>query len=209
MRLSMRLGSAAAVTFCIAAVPSWGQENPLPDLFSDVIDVRVVNVEVVVTDKKGNRIRDLDAADFELRVDGESVPIDYFTEVDEGVPGERTGEPARHPVFTRPRRAGAHELPRLRRRVLRGQTGPRSGARATGAGPGGAPQARSRRPRRVRRAERLPTDGLDRLSGHTPRRFRRGQEARCAGHHADRGHRGGCRRTGPAGPGIASASPLP
>ena len=81
----MRLGSAAAVTFCIAAVPSWGQEHPLPDLFSDVIDVRVVNVEVVVTDKKGNRIRDLDAADFELRVDGESVPIDYFTKVDEGI----------------------------------------------------------------------------------------------------------------------------
>ena len=90
----MRLGSAAAVTFCIAAVPSWGQENPLPDLFSDVIDVRVVNVEVVVTDKKGNRIRDLDAADFELRVDGESVPIDYFTEVDEGVAqGNGQGNP--------------------------------------------------------------------------------------------------------------------
>ncbi len=85
MRLSMRLGSAAAVTFCVASVPVWGQENPLPDLFSDVIDVRVVNVEVVVTDKQGNRIRDLDAADFELRVDGASVPIDYFTEVDEGV----------------------------------------------------------------------------------------------------------------------------
>ena len=43
MRLSMRLGSAAAVTFCVATVPVWGQENPLPDLFSDVIDVRVVN----------------------------------------------------------------------------------------------------------------------------------------------------------------------
>ena len=80
----MRLGSAAAVTFCVAAVPVWGQENPLPDLFSDVIDVRVVNVEAVVTDRKGNRIRGLEAKDFELLVDGEPVPIRYFTEIDGG-----------------------------------------------------------------------------------------------------------------------------
>ena len=58
---------------------------PLPALFSDVIDVRVVNVEVVVTDKKGNRIRGLQASDFELHVDGAPVGIDYFTEVDDGL----------------------------------------------------------------------------------------------------------------------------
>ena len=80
----MRLGSAAAVTFCVVAVPVWGQENPLPDLFSDMIDVRVVNVEAVVTDREGNRIRGLEADDFELLVDGEPVPVSYFTEVDEG-----------------------------------------------------------------------------------------------------------------------------
>ncbi len=84
----MRLGSAAAVTFCVAAVPVWGQEEVLPDLFSDVIDVRVVNVEVVVTDKKGNLIQGLDPSDFELRVDGEPTPIHYFTEVDEGIARE-------------------------------------------------------------------------------------------------------------------------
>ena len=81
----MRLGFAAAVTFCVAAVPVWGQESPVPDLFSEVIDVRVVNVEVVVTDRAGNRIRGLQASDFELLVDREPVPISYFTEVDEGV----------------------------------------------------------------------------------------------------------------------------
>ena len=68
----------------LAAVPATGQESPLPDLFSDVIDVRVVNVEVVVTGKKGNRIRGLQANDFELQVDGDPVPIDYFTEIDDG-----------------------------------------------------------------------------------------------------------------------------
>ncbi|MXW00985.1 MAG: VWA domain-containing protein [Holophagales bacterium] len=81
----MRLGSAAAVTFCIAAVPVWGQEEDWPDLFSEVLDVRVVNVEVVVTDRRGNRIRGLEASDFELLVDREPLPISYFTEVDEGV----------------------------------------------------------------------------------------------------------------------------
>jgi len=81
----VRLGSAAAVTFCIAAVPLWGQEEDWSDLFSEVLDVRVVNVEVVVTDRRGNRIRGLDASDFELLVDREPIPISYFTEVDEGV----------------------------------------------------------------------------------------------------------------------------
>ncbi len=80
----MRLGSAAAVTFCVATVPVRGQENPLPDLFSDVIDVRVVNVEVVVTDRQGNRITGLQPGDFELLVDGVPERIDYFTEIDDG-----------------------------------------------------------------------------------------------------------------------------
>lgn len=61
-----------------------GQEAPLPNVFTDVLDVRVVNVEVVVTDRQGNRIHGLDASDFDLLVDGKSVPIDFFTEVDDG-----------------------------------------------------------------------------------------------------------------------------
>ena len=68
----------------LATAPAAAQESPLPDLFSEVIDVRVVNVEVVVTDKQGNRIRGLKPADFDLRVDGDRVEIDYFTEIDDG-----------------------------------------------------------------------------------------------------------------------------
>ena len=79
-----RLGTVFAATCLLAAVPATAQESPLPDLFSDVIDVRVVNVEVVVTDREGNRVRGLQPGDFELRVDGGQVPINYFTEVDEG-----------------------------------------------------------------------------------------------------------------------------
>ncbi len=84
----MRLLRATTAALLLAAAPTTGQESPLPDLFSDVIDVRVVNVEIVVTDKKGNRIRGLDPSDFELLVDGEPTPIHYFTEVDEGIARE-------------------------------------------------------------------------------------------------------------------------
>ena len=52
------------------------------------IDVRVVNVEAVVTDRHGQRIKGLKPADFRLLVDGKEVPIDYFTEIRGGTTGE-------------------------------------------------------------------------------------------------------------------------
>lgn len=60
----------------------------LPGVFTEVLDVRVVNLEVVVTDKDGVPVRGLGPEDFLLRVDGEEVPIDYFTEVRGGVAAE-------------------------------------------------------------------------------------------------------------------------
>lgn len=55
------------------------------ETFGEVIDVRVVNVEAVVTDRKGDRVSGLEAGDFRLLVDGVEVPIDYFTEVADGM----------------------------------------------------------------------------------------------------------------------------
>ena len=80
----MSLLRATTVGLLLAALPASAQETPLPESFSDVIDVRVVNVEAVVTDRSGNRIRGLDAKDFELLVDGEPLPITYFMEIDGG-----------------------------------------------------------------------------------------------------------------------------
>jgi VWFA-related protein len=56
-------------------------DEAVPLVFGEVLDVRVVNVEVVVTDKDGERVRGLDAKDFRLKVDGKEVPIDYFSEI--------------------------------------------------------------------------------------------------------------------------------
>ncbi len=55
--------------------------EPPPSIFGDQIEVRVVNVEVVVTDKQGNRVAGLQPRDFVLRVDGKDVPVEYFSEV--------------------------------------------------------------------------------------------------------------------------------
>jgi VWFA-related protein len=54
-------------------------------IFGETIDVRVINVEVVVTDKDGNPVLGLGPEDFRLTVDGEPVAIDYFTEIRGGV----------------------------------------------------------------------------------------------------------------------------
>jgi VWFA-related protein len=52
--------------------------------FGERIDVRAVNVFAVVTDRSGQRVSGLTAADFRLQVDGRDLPIDYFAEVTEG-----------------------------------------------------------------------------------------------------------------------------
>ncbi|MEM7350739.1 MAG: VWA domain-containing protein [Acidobacteriota bacterium] len=63
----------------LVAVPAQAQDGS----FGEVIDVRVVNLEVVVT-QKGERITGLGPEDFVLTVDGREVPIEYFTEVHGG-----------------------------------------------------------------------------------------------------------------------------
>lgn len=78
--LSPRAALAAALAV-LAALPAAAQESPPEGTFGELIEVRVVNVEVVVTDRDGNRVSGLTAADFELTVDGQKAPIEYFTEV--------------------------------------------------------------------------------------------------------------------------------
>ncbi|MFY9824089.1 MAG: VWA domain-containing protein [Thermoanaerobaculia bacterium] len=53
-------------------------------VIGETIDVRVVNVEAVVTAASGQRVPGLSAADFRLLVDGREVPVEYFAEIAEG-----------------------------------------------------------------------------------------------------------------------------
>ncbi len=68
-------GLAAAVSLIpwITASPSGAQET-----FVDTVEVNVVNVEVFVSDKKGNPITGLTVDDFELLEDGQPVQISNF-----------------------------------------------------------------------------------------------------------------------------------
>jgi hypothetical protein len=70
-----------AAVVALAAIPAFaGEAEEGPEVF-DEIEVRVINLEVRFTDKKGHHVADLRPADFRLEIDGEPVPIDYFSEI--------------------------------------------------------------------------------------------------------------------------------
>ena len=61
-----------------------------------------MDVEVVVTDRDGARVRGLGPEDFALTVDGDAVPIEFFTEVVGGVGGRGGDHVRRHAAAARP-----------------------------------------------------------------------------------------------------------
>ncbi len=78
------LAPLAALALALAATAGADAQvepGPQPGSFSEIVDVRVVNLEVVVTDRAGIPVRGLNADHFVLLVDGEEVPIEYFSEV--------------------------------------------------------------------------------------------------------------------------------
>ena len=83
---------ALALTLALPAAPALFAQDEQPGVFGEVIDVRVVNIEVVVTDK-GTRVTGLGPDDFTLTVDGREVPIEYFTEVRHGAAVSAADEP--------------------------------------------------------------------------------------------------------------------
>ena len=94
---------AAAFSLCLAAVlaSAGAQETAVPaEPFAERVDVEVVSVDVIVTDHDGGRVVDLSKDDFELRVDGRPVAIDYFA------------GPREKPVITTPALA-AESLPAM------------------------------------------------------------------------------------------------
>lgn len=80
------------------------------DLFVDRVEVNVVNIEVYVTDKKGNRITGLTKDDFILLENGEEVPITNFFEVRGGSRTDRSREERIESLPIERRMPGAIEL---------------------------------------------------------------------------------------------------
>ncbi|MDX1630703.1 MAG: VWA domain-containing protein [Thermoanaerobaculia bacterium] len=85
--------SLLAALFLVGTFSARAQEEPTDapeeQPFFETVDVNVVNVDVFVTDKKGNPILDLEKDDFEILEDGRTVPITNFY----AVRGERPEAP--------------------------------------------------------------------------------------------------------------------
>src|SRR5712691_8632890 len=70
----------AILTLAATSLAAQQSQTPLPKL-TETIDVKVINVDVVVTDKKGNAITGLTKDDFELFENGQPKLISNFYEV--------------------------------------------------------------------------------------------------------------------------------
>jgi len=87
---TLQLLTAATLLTAFGGIPGAVVAQEPASIFGEQIEVRVVNLEVVVEDRDGNRVSGLGPGDFRLRVDGREMPIDYFTEIADG----RRAEPA-------------------------------------------------------------------------------------------------------------------
>lgn len=119
----MRKPVTAAVLAALIALPAQPQQQPAPDEalkpFGATIEVRVINVDVVVTDRKGNPVKGLKKEDFELYENGRPVPLSNFYEVTGGraiAPDLAEPEPAPAPAAAAPVRQEAPD--NLRRHIV-------------------------------------------------------------------------------------------
>ena len=80
---TMQSTKAAAALMLSAATALAQQPAQLPT-FSESVEVRVLSLDVDVTDSAGNAVTDLKREDFTLRIGGKPVPIEYFALVNEG-----------------------------------------------------------------------------------------------------------------------------
>jgi VWFA-related protein len=76
---------------CLVAAVGIAQE--LPRLL-ETVEVRVVNVDVVVSDADGRPVRGLERGDFELLVNGRPVEVEYFNSVVDGLEAGSEAEEA-------------------------------------------------------------------------------------------------------------------
>lgn len=92
--MKKRLQSAALVVFLAGTAVSAGQNPPpapQPQQPTFRVQVDYVEVDVVVTDQRGNLVRDLKKEDFQVSEDGKAQTITTFTHVD--IPVERADRP--------------------------------------------------------------------------------------------------------------------
>lgn len=84
------------VWFVIGLLVTMSPATNAVSQYAEAIDVRLVNIDVTVTDKNGRPISGIARANFSLWVDGREVPISHFAEIvrgpSEGRENERKSE---------------------------------------------------------------------------------------------------------------------
>ena len=111
--LAVLVAFSVLVPVGLRAQEAGDEEVPQEEGFVEAVDVRVVNVEVFVTDKKGNPITGLTADDFEIFEDGRKVAITNFYAV-EG--RQRVEPPTDAAPDSAPRVVSSEPLPMFERR---------------------------------------------------------------------------------------------
>jgi VWFA-related protein len=82
--ISMVKITALLLALGLCGVASAFGQEPAAQVYTERIEVRILNLEAVVTDRDGERVPELQPEDFRLLVDGEEVPIEFFSEVRDG-----------------------------------------------------------------------------------------------------------------------------
>ena len=72
-----------SILLAVLTAAAAAQEQGIPT-FREAVEVRVMDLDVVVTDSRGRHVPDLTQQEFSVKVDGKPVPIDYFARVEEG-----------------------------------------------------------------------------------------------------------------------------
>jgi VWFA-related protein len=76
--------TAIPTALLLSLIPFVARAQERPPTFTEEVEVRVMDLDVVVTDKSGRPVTDLTRDDFTVRLGGRPVPLDYFARVDEG-----------------------------------------------------------------------------------------------------------------------------
>lgn len=90
---SLRLSPACAfvlLSFLLVPASFAQQKKPVIPSMGETMEISIVNVDVFVTDKAGNRVRGLKKEDFEIVENGRKQPISNFAEYTSGATGEFT-----------------------------------------------------------------------------------------------------------------------
>lgn len=112
------LALIVAMALALPAFPQKRNQEPEQQPLVERIDVRIINVDVVVTDRKGNPVPNLTADDFTILENGVAKPISNFYEVQGSVAKNVLGEPPA-PEPATPEAPAKKEIPEaMKRRIL-------------------------------------------------------------------------------------------